>query len=57
MEGKNAAFSRNQTGKKRKKKRGGGRGGGFLACCVHSEIRALTLTTQWPQSWLALKTA
>lgn len=33
MERKNAAFSRNQTGKKK-----GGAGGGCLACCVHSEI-------------------
>lgn len=33
MEGKNAAFSRNQTGKKKKKK-----GEGLLACCVHSKI-------------------
>lgn len=32
MEGKNAAFSRNQNGKKKKK------GEGFLACCVHSEV-------------------
>lgn len=31
MEGKNAAFSRNQTRKRKKKE-------GFLACCVHSEI-------------------
>lgn len=43
MEGKNAAFSRNQTGKKKKKERereGRRRRGegGFLACCVHSEI-------------------
>lgn len=34
MEGKNAAFSRNQTGKREKKE-------GFLACCVHSEIELL----------------
>lgn len=50
MEGKNAAFSRNQTGKKGKKER--------FSCMQRAQWdRALTLTTQWPQSWLALKTA
>ena len=52
MEGKNAAFSRNQTGKKEKKKRGR-----FSCMLCTQQDRALTLTTQWPQSWLPLKTA
>lgn len=51
MERKNAAFSRNQTGKKEKKK-------GRFSCTLCAQWdRALTLTTQWPQSWLPLKTA
>lgn len=51
MEGKNAAFSRNQNGKKKKK------GGRFSCMLCAQRDRALTLTTQWPQSWLALQTA
>lgn len=51
MEGKNAAFSRNQTGKKKKRR------GRFSCMLCAQRDRALTLTTQWLQSWLHLKTA
>lgn len=65
MEGKNAAFSRNQTGKKGKKRKGRGGiedrrrvkgwGGGFLARCVHSEIQPRRSATQWPERRLPLE--
>lgn len=50
MEGKNAAFSRNQTGKREKK-------GRFSCMLCAQRDRALTLTPQWPQSWLLPKAA